>query len=118
MKIFIVDDEPSVHFFLKRMLTLNGFDIMGVATNGQQAIDMFKDFNLKPDVILMDHRMPLKSGFNASKEILEIDPNIKIIIISADNTIKEEAFSIGVTDLLNKPFTIDMLVSSIKKCHK
>jgi two-component system chemotaxis response regulator CheY len=118
MKVFVVDDEPSIRFFFKKVLKINGFDLIGSATNGQQAVNMFKTFKEKPDVILMDHRMPIKNGLNTSKEILQIDPNIKIIIISADKTIKEEAFSIGVVDFLDKPFTINMLISSIKKCLK
>ncbi len=66
----------------------------------------------------MDHRMPIKSGIEASKEILLIDKNIKIIFISADITIKEEAFSIGVFGFFDKPFMIDSLIDDIKKAFE
>ena len=77
---------------------------------------MFNNFKEKPDVILMDHRMPLKNGLEASKEILQINPDIKIIFITADQTIREEALSIGVADFIDKPFSIQDLITSIKKC--
>jgi len=77
---------------------------------------MFNNFKEKPDVILMDHRMPLKNGLEASKEILQINPDIKIIFITADQTIREEVLSIGVADFIDKPFSIQDLITSIKKC--
>jgi len=66
----------------------------------------------------MDYRMPIKSGIEASKEILLIDHNIKIIFISADITIKEEAFSIGVFGFQNKPFMITSLIDDIKRAFE
>ena len=62
--------------------------------------------------------MPIKSGIEVSKEILQIDPNIKIIFISADITIKEEAFSIGAFSFWDKPFLIESLIEDIKKAFK
>jgi FixJ family two-component response regulator len=79
---------------------------------------MFKSFSDKPKVILMDNRMPIKSGIEASKEILLIDKNIKIIFISADITIKEEALSIGAFGFWDKPFLIDSLIDDIKKAFE
>ena len=98
------------------MLSLNGFELAGIATNGAQVVEMFKDFTEKPDVILMDHRMPVKNGIDASKEILQINPDVKILFITADQTIKKEAFSIGIAGFIDKPFTIQQLISSIKQC--
>ncbi len=60
---------------------------------------MFKSFLKKPDIILMDHRMPKKNGIEASKEILKINGKTKIIFLSADSSIKEEVLSIGVFKL-------------------
>ena len=91
---------------------------MGVAENGEMAVSMFKELSNKPKVILMDHRMPIKTGIEASKEILQIDKNVKIIFTSADITIKEEAISIGAFSFWDKPFTIDVLIDDIKKAFK
>ena len=114
-KIFIVDDEPTLQYFYKKILNLNGFEVAGVAENGVKAIDMFKSFSNKPKIILMDHRMPEKTGIEATKEILQIDKQVKIIILSADVSIEEEIYSIGAYGFTVKPFTINGLINEIKK---
>ncbi len=87
----------------------------GVAENGVKAIEMFKSFSNKPKIILMDHRMPEKTGIEATKEILQIDKQVKIIFVSADVSIEEKMYSIGVYAFTVKPFTINGLINEIKK---
>ncbi len=113
--VFIVEDEPSLQFFYKQIVTLNGFKLAGIASDGEEAVSMFKSFSDKPKVILMDHRMPEKTGIQASKEILKIDKNVRIIFTSADMSIKEEAYSIGAFSFWDKPFTIEQLIDDINK---
>ncbi len=110
----MVEDDPSLQFFYKQLLTLNGFELAEIAKNGEEAVSMFKSFSEKPKVILMDHRMPIKNGIEASKEILQIDNSVKIIFTSADNSIKEEAHSIGAFSFEDKPFTIEHIINEIK----
>lgn len=76
---------------------------------------MFKSFSDKPDVVLMDYRMPFKNGIDASKEILQIDDTIRIVFLSADSSIKEEAKSLGVFSFKDKPFSMDNLIKNIQK---
>jgi len=97
------------------MLKILGFNIVNTATNGEEAVNMYKSFSVKPDIILMDHRMPIKNGLEASKEILQIDKSSKIIFISADQTIKKSALALGALDFIGKPFTMKILIDSIKK---
>lgn len=111
--VFIVDDEPSLQFFYEQVLIMNGFEVVGIANNGIEAVSMFKSFSNKPKVILMDQRMPEMSGIEASRIILQIDNRVKVIFISADASIKEEAISIGVFLFIDKIFTIDELVDAI-----
>jgi two-component system chemotaxis response regulator CheY len=111
----VVEDDPSLQFFYKQLLTLNGFELAEIAKNGEEAVSMFKSFSEKPKVILMDHRMPIKNGIEASKEILQIDNSVKIIFTSADSSIKEEAHSIGAFSSEDKPFTIEHIINVIKK---
>ncbi len=92
-----------------------GFHIIGIAKNGQEAIDKFKSFSEKPDIILMDHRMPIKSGIDATKEIISLGKKPKIIFASADKTVKEEALSIGAVGFIEKPFDFEELVEKIKE---
>ncbi len=114
-KIFIVDDEPTLQYFYKKILNLSGFEVAGIAENGVEAIAKFKSFSDKPKIILMDHRMPEMTGIEAIKEILQIDKRVKIIFFSADVGIEEEAYSIGAFGFKVKPFTITCLIDEIKK---
>jgi len=94
---------------------MSGFEVAGIASNGVEAISMFKSFSNKPKVILMDQRMPEMSGIEASKLILQIDNRVKIIFISADVSVKEEAISIGAFLFIDKIFTIDELIDAINR---
>ncbi len=95
------------------ILEFEGFDTYS-ANNGEKAVNVFKSFSEKPKIILMDHRMPIKNGIDAAKEILAIDYNAKIIFVSADASIKNKALSIGAIKFIKKPFSLDYLIRSIK----
>ncbi len=59
--------------------------------------------------------MPIKNGIEATKEILQINSNTKIIFTSADEDVKEEALAIGAFSFIDKPFDFDLLIDNIKK---
>ena len=115
ISIFIVEDDSSLRSLYEKALNLNGYKVIASAENGLEAVNKFKNFSEKPDIILMDHRMPMKSGIEAAKEILEIDSSIKIIFVSADETIKEEALSNGAVSFKDKPFSLQRLFNNIEK---
>lgn len=112
--IFIVEDEPSLQFFYKEVLTHYGYQIIGLANNGEEAVNMYKTLSKKPDIILMDHRLPLKTGMEATKEIMKLNNTPHIIFVSADETIKDEALNAGVCSFIHKPFNIDDLIENIE----
>ncbi|KKK92353.1 hypothetical protein LCGC14_2703770, partial [marine sediment metagenome] len=85
------------------------------ALNGKVAVEKFKSFDTKPDLILMDHRMPIKNGLDAMVEILEISNNVKILFASADVSVKKKALSLGACDFLDKPFKMQRLLNTIEK---
>jgi len=115
IKILIVEDDRSIQFLYSQLLTLNRFKVVGIANNGEEAVSLFKSLSNRPEVILMDYRMPMKNGIDASKEILKIDKTVKIIFISADSSIKEEVKSLGVVSFKDKPISNDNLINNIKK---
>ncbi len=100
---------------MKELLISKGYEIAGIANNGEKAIFMFKSFSEKPKLILMDYRMPIKNGIETTKEILQIDTNTKIIFMSADESVKKEALAMGTFCFVDKPFDIELLITSIKK---
>ena len=111
--ILIVEDDLSLLNLYKMMLEFEGFDTYS-ANNGEKAVNLFKSFSEKPNIILMDHRMPIKNGIDAAKEILAIDYKAKIIFVSADASVKNKALSIGAIKFIKKPFSHDFLIRSIK----
>ena len=77
-------------------------------------MNLYKSLSEKPDIILMDHRMPVKNGLEATKEILKIDPNVKIIFASADTTVKTLALQAGAVAFHVKPFSMRDLFTTIE----
>ncbi len=111
-KILVVDDEPSIRDSIKLLLEKD-FEIIE-ASNGFEGVELYK--KQKPDIVLMDIMMPLMSGIEATKKIIEFDPNAKILIITAYSERKgEEAIRAGARDILPKPFRRKKLVEFINK---
>jgi len=96
---------------------MSGYRVIGEAKNGKEAVSLFNSFPKKPDIVLMDYRMPIKNGIEATKQILKINNKSKIIFTSADNSIKREALSIGARSFLDKPYSITNLITEIKKVY-
>ena len=114
VKIFIVDDDQSLQRLYGLILREAGFEIIDTAINGKVAVEKYKNFKEKPDIILMDHRMPIKNGLDAMIEILEIENSTKIVFASADISIKKKALSFGACAFLDKPFKMQGLITTIK----
>ena len=118
VRIFIVDDDQSLQRLYALIFKEAGFDIAATAINGKDALEKYHNMKEKPDIILMDHRMPVKNGLDAIVEILDIDKNEKIIFASADISVKEKAKSLGACAFLDKPFKIQKLLGIIQDIVK
>ena len=113
--ILIVDDEKNIRLTLSRSLEHLGVEI-GTAVNGEEALTKLKkkEFGL----ILLDLKMPGINGMEVLRQVTEIRPDIRIIIITAHGTIESavEAMKLGAVDFIQKPFTpseIRELVSQV-----
>jgi len=115
VSVFIVEDDLSLQRLYKMMLTMFGFEVVDKASNGKEAIEKFKSLSLKPDVILMDHRMPVKNGIDTTIELMKFNSHTKIIFTSADNSIKGRALEIGAISFIEKPFTVIQLQTEINR---
>ncbi|HIL96189.1 MAG TPA: response regulator, partial [Pseudomonadales bacterium] len=81
IRVLVVDDHQLVRIGTSRLLAdIEGFEIVGQAGSGEQAIDMVRD--LKPDVVLMDVQMPGMGGLEATRRCLRVDPELKIVAVS------------------------------------
>ncbi|WP_248926363.1 response regulator [Paenibacillus hamazuiensis] len=114
-RILIVDDAAFMRMMIRDILTKNGYEVVGEANDGAQAIEKFKE--LRPDLITMDITMPEMDGINALKEIKKIDPNAKVIMCSAmgQQAMVIDAIQAGAKDFIVKPFQADRVIEAIKK---
>lgn len=113
--VFIAEDEPLVLLGIKTMLTQLGYDVIGQAFNGQEAVTQV--LSLNPDFLLMDIKMPEKDGITALSEInAQSKRKIPCIFISAftDDTIVTRANNVGAFCFLVKPITKNDLKVTIK----
>jgi len=96
-------------------LEANGHTVIGVASDGEEAVRKYRDMKEKPVIVIMDQRMPVKDGVSATQEILKINPAATIFFGSADLHIEKEARAAGAKGFLLKPFRIEELLSAIKE---
>ncbi|WP_048602488.1 response regulator [Rubeoparvulum massiliense] len=113
--ILIVDDAAFMRMMIKEILTKNGFNVVGEASDGAQALEKYQD--LKPDLVTMDITMPEMDGITALKKIREIDPSAKVIMCSAmgQQAMVIDAIQAGARDFIVKPFQADRVIEAIKK---
>lgn len=114
-KILIVDDAAFMRISIKNMLTKHGYEVVGEAENGKVGVEKYKE--LSPDIVTMDITMPEMSGLEALKEIIKIDANAKVVMVSAmgQETMVRDAIISGAKGFIVKPFKEDGILAAIKK---
>ncbi|MEE9241974.1 MAG: response regulator [Nitrosopumilaceae archaeon] len=111
--VMIADDSEAIRIALKDIILNGKHELVAEAANGAEAVEKFVD--LKPDVLLLDLVMPEKDGLTVLKEIKEINPNAKIIMITVleDKLMIQDCISAGALAYITKPFTADDVLKSI-----
>lgn len=114
-RILVVDDAAFMRMMIKDILEKNGFEVVGEAENGAQAIEKYKE--LEPDLVTMDITMPEMDGITALKEIRQMDSEAKVIMCSAmgQQAMVIDAIQAGAKDFIVKPFQADRVLEAIKK---
>ena len=110
-----MEDDLSLQKLYEMMISTFGFSVVGKANNGKEAIEMYNALTNKPEVILMDHRMPVQNGLDTALILLKLKNPPKIIFTSADISIKSRALAVGGLTFLEKPFTVNALHNEIIK---
>lgn len=113
--VMIVDDELFIVELYRDILQLRGYKVVGTAFDGEEAVKRYGSAAEKPDVIIMDHRMPVMNGVEATKEIIRSNPSQKIIFVSADVLIERDARDAGAAEFLPKPFRMDDLIEKMQR---
>ena len=115
----IVDDEPDMCWALENILRKNGF-LSKKASNGQEAIDLVKRHRFR--LVFLDAKLPDKEGFEVAKEIRELDPSVRIVIVSGyfyrdDVDIKDALAKDLISGFISKPFNNDEILKTIREMY-
>jgi two-component system chemotaxis response regulator CheY len=113
-RILIVDDTLFMRTLLKNILFSGGHDIVGEASDGDEAIAKYQE--LKPDLVTMDVVMPKVNGIEALKGIRAIDPNAKVVMCTAvgQEQMVKLAIKTGAKGYIVKPFQAPKVLEEIK----
>jgi two-component system chemotaxis response regulator CheY len=112
-RVLLADDESHVRTYLKAMVTGLQFEVVGEASNGRMAVEMFR--RLKPDLLLMDLNMPVMRGDEALKEILAEMPDARVVMLSslADRETVETCLELGAAHYILKDCSWDEMREAI-----
>lgn len=115
--ILVVDDEKNIGSTLEGILTDEGYDVSN-AVDGPQALEMIKE--VPPDIILLDIWMPGMDGIEVLKNIKEFQKDLEVVIMSGHGTIETavRALKLGASDFIEKPLSLDILLSAINRAFK
>ena len=116
VRVMVVDDHEIMRDGLREILERSGnFEVVGQAGDGVSAINIA--LKLKPDVIVMDVMMPLKNGIDACREITEMLPDMKVLILtaSAEEDAAMEAVAAGATGFLQKYSGKEKLLDTVRE---
>lgn len=112
IRVLIADDEAVVRMDLREMLEESGYTVVGEAGNGKRALELGKE--LKPDLAILDIRMPEMNGLEVGEKLMEEGVATLILTAYTDREFIEKAKEIGVLAYLVKPFTKENLIPAIE----
>lgn len=118
IKVLLADDQPILADGLMSVLSAcEDFEVVGIASNGVDAVK--KTEELKPDVVLMDIRMPEMNGVVATKEVKRIRPETKVLVLTTfdDTEYILGAINNGASGYLLKDTSVKMLTDAIKNAY-
>jgi two-component system chemotaxis response regulator CheY len=116
--VMIVDDSMVMRSMIRDVLTKNGFNVVGQAKNGVEAVSLYGQ--LKPDLVTMDVVMPGETGIEVIKRLVALDPTARVLMVSGLNqkNLVIQAMENGAKDYVVKPFEADDLLKAALKVAK
>ncbi len=114
-RVLIVDDAAFMREMLRDILDGAGYEIVGEAVDGDQAVSLFRESS--PDLVTLDIVMPRKSGLEALREIRAVDSAACVVMCSAlgQEALVMQALEAGAADFIVKPFKPDQALGVIEK---
>src|SRR3990167_9878844 len=118
INVLLVDDHDLVRAGIKKILDdVSGIKVIGEANSGEEAIKLAR--KSRPNVVLMDVKMPGIGGFEATRKLVRLDPDIKVLVISTcDNDVyPSRLLQVGAAGYLTKGASMDEMVKAIRAVH-
>jgi two-component system chemotaxis response regulator CheY len=114
-RILVADDASFMRMMIREIVEEDGFEVVGEASDGIEAVEQYRI--LQPDLVTMDIVMPRRSGIDAVRGILEIDPGACVVMCSAlgQESLVREALAAGARDFIVKPFKPDAVLATLRK---
>jgi len=115
LKLMIVDDSNIIRRRIERSQQIARLEVVGAACNGREAVDLFR--RTQPDVVTMDLTMPEMDGIECVQELVAINPQVLILVVSAlaDKATAIEAIEKGANGFLCKPFNDRQLNEALEE---
>lgn len=112
-RVVIVDDSKMSRKILRNILEEAGYAVVAEATDGEEAVEVYKQY--QPDIITLDITMPKLDGIGALKQIMEVDKNARVVMISAAGQQQKiiEALKLGAEKFITKPFEPNDVITGI-----
>jgi two-component system chemotaxis response regulator CheY len=114
-RTLIADDASFMREMIREIIEPEGFEVVAEAGDGVDAVELFKEHS--PDIVTMDIVMPKRSGIDAVKNIVKLNPGALIVMCSAlgQEALVMEALKAGAKDFIVKPFKPDMVLATLRK---
>ena len=115
-RLLLVDDSMFIIKQLTQYLTSEGYEILGTANNGEEALEKYKELAPNVDLVTMDITMPKVDGVEALESILNFDKNAKIVMISAlgKQDLVKKALLLGAKNYIVKPLDRQKVLERIR----
>jgi len=112
-RVLIADDEPHIRSLISLIVTSLGAEVVGEATDGEQALIMYKQFS--PDMVLLDINMPKVDGISVLKQIMAINPRTLVVMLTSLNALEtvKECIDSGAWNYILKDTTAEELHKTI-----
>jgi DNA-binding NarL/FixJ family response regulator len=110
ISVMVVDDDPNLIELFEASSGVYEMNIVGKANDGEEALKVYPSISPPPEIVIMDQRMPNMCGIECTKILLQMHPGARIVFVSGEPGIRNEALAAGAIAFMEKPFAMRNLM--------